>query len=174
VLEGIKKRLEIYGLIVAAAGAIVVSVLGFKGDLALVKKDVESIKTAQQAQQTLLEDKADETLLDAKLTPIASLGEKLSQKLEILDANVDGLRVASIAGAEERAAQLEGRLISVQRMVHENAITARAAVESLSVLTAEVEELKCLAAVPDTVVVTKTDTLQVKGKGFLSKLNPFD
>lgn len=172
-LEGIKKRLEIYGLIVAAAGAIVVSVLGFKGDLALVRKDVETVKLEQQQQRTLLEDKADEDLLDAKLSPIASLGEQLSSKLEILDANVDGLRVASIAGAEERAAQLEGRLVVLQRMVHENALSARAAVESLSVISAEVDKLRKLA-VPDTVTLVDTLTVDVKGKGILSKLNPFD
>lgn len=172
-LEGIKKRLEIYGLIVAAAGAIVVSVLGFKGDLKLVQKDVETVKAEQQEQRALLEDKADADLLEAKLSPIASLGEQLSSKLEILDANVDGLRVASIAGAEERAAQLEGRLVVLQRMVHENAISARAAVCSLTVISAEVDALKKLA-VPDTVTVVDTLTVEVKGKGILSKLNPFD
>jgi hypothetical protein len=46
-LDFIKKRLEIYGLVVVAAGAIVVSVLGFQGKLALVQKDVETIKNEQ-------------------------------------------------------------------------------------------------------------------------------
>jgi hypothetical protein len=169
-LDFIKKRLEIYGLVVVAAGAIVVSVLGFQGKLALVQKDVETIKNEQLEQKALLEDKVDAELLGAKLTPIANLGEQLSTKLEILDANVDGLRVASIAGAEERAAQLEGRLVTVQRMVHENAITTRAAIDSLSIIAAEVEALKRLAAVPDT--VTLVDTLQVEKDG--DWWNPFD
>jgi hypothetical protein len=52
----------------------------------------------------MLEDKVDDELLVAKITPMGNIREQRSTKLEILDANVDGLRVDSIAGAEERAA----------------------------------------------------------------------
>jgi hypothetical protein len=171
ILSRFKERWELYLFFAIGAGTIFMKVWGVGDEVQLVKEDVAEVKMVQQR---LIENKIDSDLLDAKLDPLIQSNDELKREMNITQANINGLRTASLAGAEERAHQLEGRMIIIQDMVYNNSITAKAAVESLSVLSYEIEEVRRLAAIPDTHIVTKTDTLEVKKKGFFSKLNPFD
>lgn len=169
-LSRLKQRWELYLFFAMGVGAIFLKVWGVGDEVKTIKSDVSEVKYVQEQ---LAEDKIDGDLLDAKLDPLLASNADLKREVEITRANVQGLRVASLAGAEERAAQLEGRMIVIQNMVYNNTITARAAVESLAVLSREIETVKQLA-LADTVKLksVRIDTLRIGKDG--RWWNPFD
>jgi hypothetical protein len=153
----IKERWDLYFFFAVIVGAVFMKVWGVGDKVDVMQTDITEVK---QVQQQLIEEKVDSDMLDAKLDPIKVSNADLKREIEIAQANINGLRVENRDGAIERTAQLEGRMIVIQNMVYNNTITAVAAVESLTVLSREIDALREIAR-PDTVVQTKIDTLRV-------------
>lgn len=171
-LESIKSRIEAYIaliVIVGGAGTAVVVNIGnigeeAKTDRALIKRDITSMKAAQDA-----DDQADAQLLEAKLEPIADLGKELKLQLAIVKANLDGLSIAAAQGDSERARLLEGRLVVLQNQMYNVTMGQQAFMDSLTAISREIDLLRVQT---DTVVVVTADTLYMDKNG--KWWNPFD
>ena len=129
-------------------------------EVALTKAEVQSNKEAWRA-----DDAADEVLYMTKLDAIQNLGEEMQQKQMVLEANLDGLKVITTMGADERQAQLEGRLIVLQRQMMNMSISQQAYIDTLGSIQRELDLIQSLTMVRDTVIVVETDTLMMKKEG---------
>ncbi len=170
ILQTIKGRLEIYVLLVAVAVAVIFNAWKIEdrigSEVQLVQSDIEAMKEAQEK-----DDAADSELLEAKLTPIATMGERLHHELELVKANLAGLEVAATDGADARARLLEGRILILQEKIITVQDGQEIFMDSLRCIQLEVRALGLLAvSPPDTVV--KVDTLQVEEDR--KWWNPFD
>lgn len=162
--EILKSRIEPY---IGIGIVIVVVIFQFTDvkdemltEIAGVKTEVKLNKAAWQ-----IDDAADEKLYMTKLDVIQKLGEDMQIKQMILEANIDGLTIAATHGADERQAQLEGRLIVLQNQVMNMTITQRAYIDTVMAIHKELLLIKTLASVSDTVIIIETDTLMIKKKG---------
>ena len=170
-LSILKSRVEPY---IGAAAIIVFVVINFTNvkdemlvkidevadEVALTKAEVQSNKEAWRA-----DDAADEVLYMTKLDQIQDLGEEMQQKQMVLEANIDGLTVITTMGADERQAQLEGRLIVLQRQMVNMSIGQQTYIDTLGAIQREIDLIKSLAMVRDTVIVVERDTLMMKKEG---------
>lgn len=129
-------------------------------EVALTKAEVKANKEAYK-----IDDDADDKLYTAKLDAIQRLGEEMQIKQMVLEANLDGLTVAATHGAEERQAQLEGRLIVLQRQMVNMTTAQTSYFDTLRSIQYELDLIRTLQSVADTVIVVETDTLIVKKRG---------
>jgi len=153
--DKVKKRIEFYVLAVVVLGGVTASVGGFKGDVRELQSQVSSFKEQQAAASA-----ADEELLDAKLAPLQESGRDIRHQMERLQADVNGLSVASSRGTEEQARLIEGKMVGLQQQLSDVQDTQRTFIGRVDTIQARLDSVYGRVKAPvDTVVVTKTDTL---------------